>query len=89
VAKVKGVNCDSCGKVPDQTTRTKRSTRFEGAAANGSDTEDLCAECVVIPEGVNYKEFKARGSKTAASNGSGDVTQVPDAPAPAPAAATA
>lgn len=85
MARYKGFNCDSCGKVVDESQRTKKRTSFEGPAADGSYTEDLCPECVVIPDGVNYKKTKRRGGNladkgvSAPANGEGAVQDATDA----------
>ncbi len=88
MAKYKGFNCDSCGKVVSEEARTKKTTRFEGPTINGAYNEDLCPDCAQIPEGVNFNPFKPRkkADDAAATNGDGTV-EVPDAPAPAAAAA--
>lgn len=66
MGKYKGFTCDSCGTVLDEKTRTKKRTSFEGPAADGSYTEDLCGNCVVIPDGVNFKQTKRRNASAAA-----------------------
>lgn len=63
MGKYKGFTCDSCGKVVDASTRTKKRTSFEGPVIDGAFTEDLCPECAVVPEGVNFKETKRRGPR--------------------------
>ena len=71
MGKYKGFTCDSCGKVLDETTRTKKRTSFEGPVADGSYLEDLCMDCVEVPDGVNFKPTKRRGSRP---TGEGEVT---------------
>ncbi len=78
MGKYKGFTCDSCGAVLDDSTRTKKRTSFEGPAADGSYTEDLCGNCVVIPDGVNYKATKRRGGNKAETAAAAPTPQPED-----------
>lgn len=63
MGKYKGFKCDSCGKVLEDSQRNKKRVSFEGPDLDGSYTEDLCSECIAVPEGVNFKQTKRRGPR--------------------------
>jgi hypothetical protein len=66
VAHYKGFACDSCNDVLDQDQINKRIVRFVGPdVENGQYTQELCGNCITVPEGVTLKATPGRkvGSK--------------------------
>lgn len=62
MAQFQGFTCDSCGKVVAAEERTKRTVRMEGPRfGNGQEYhEDLCPDCVAVPEGVKLRDIPRR-----------------------------
>lgn len=60
MAQYNGFTCDSCGTIVSAEERTKRTVRYEGKAAEGEYHQDLCPNCVSLPEGVSLKPLRRR-----------------------------
>jgi hypothetical protein len=78
----RGYRCDKCGKVVDKADVTTRITRVDGPVVSGEYDEDLCRDCIVVPEGATMRPLRRRHPRGGAPE--------PDAqPIPAPEGVTA
>jgi hypothetical protein len=57
MAEFRGIKCDLCGNIVAEEAATKKLIRFKGPKVNGEYTEDLCADCTVVPPGVELKPW--------------------------------
>lgn len=60
MAQYNGFKCDSCGTIVSPEERTKRTVRYEGKVVEGEYHQDLCRDCVSVPEGVTLKPLRRR-----------------------------
>lgn len=62
MAEYRGFTCDDCGAVVDKDKRTQKTVKFRGPVTEGEFSEDLCPDCVHIPEGVEMKPLRKRAT---------------------------
>jgi hypothetical protein len=82
MAQYNGFKCDSCGAVVDSEERTKRTVKFDGPEVSGEYTDDLCPDCVQVPEGVVLRPLRRRGGP-ARQPGPAEGNEAPQDPSPA------
>lgn len=63
MAHFSGFTCDNCGTVVSTSERTQRTVKIKGPVAQGEFSEDLCSDCVVIPDDVEMKPLRRRTTK--------------------------
>jgi hypothetical protein len=80
MAKYEGFTCDSCGAVHSNEDRTKVTIKFDGPLHNGAYVKELCADCVVVPDGVTLKPLRTPRTVATAT------PATPETPAPTAAA---
>ncbi len=66
MAKFTGYSCDSCGEMMDKDQVTTKVVRFGGPNVNGQYSQELCSNCVSVPDGVTLRPGPGRKPGTVA-----------------------
>jgi hypothetical protein len=79
MAKVQRVQCDKCEKVlGEEDIATTQEVKLTGLV-NGVYSLDLCAECLVVPEGVTLRQRRSPEKSISKET----TAQAPDGPSDA------